>query len=188
MPTAITNAPFPNRIQLILTPLIGPLAQSALGAFDPRRDLTVYADGDLLTISSYGFDAPNNRYLLYASKPFNLQGVIQIEFHITNPPFVTSTCNTATVLVVTPNPAASSALVLLQATVTPTFGGVLIPTGTIQFYDGITPLGSPVVLISGLAEYSTSTLSMGTHVLSAQYISTGLFNASVSNNVNEVIS
>lgn len=90
MPTAQTNAPYPNRIQILCAPLIGPFVQNGpLGQFDPRRDLQVYVDGDLLPIVSFSFDANNNRYLLFTAKPFNLQGVIQLIHHVPNPPFIT---------------------------------------------------------------------------------------------------
>src|SRR5258708_5213318 len=85
---AETNAPYPNRIQLLLAPFVGPFVQDGpLGAFDPRRDLSVYVDGQLLTVQTFSFDAVNNRYLLYMSSAFNLQGLIQVIHHIPSPPF-----------------------------------------------------------------------------------------------------
>jgi hypothetical protein len=89
---AQTNAPYPNRIQLVCTPLIGPWIQDGpLGQFDPRRDLSIYVDGVLQTVTTFSFDQPNNRYLLYMANAINLQGVIQIVHHIPSPPFVFST-------------------------------------------------------------------------------------------------
>ena len=89
---AQTNAPYPNRIQLQCSPLVGPFVQDGpLGAFDPRRDLLVYADGVLQTIQTFSFDAVNNRYLLYLANAINLQGVIQVIHHVPSPPFSFST-------------------------------------------------------------------------------------------------
>jgi hypothetical protein len=90
MPFATTNGPFPNRIVLNCAPLNGPF--TAVGSpaipFDPRIDLVCYADGILLTVLSFSFDSANNRYLIFTSTQFNLQGVIQVVHHMPNPPFM----------------------------------------------------------------------------------------------------
>ncbi|HWY54570.1 MAG TPA: FG-GAP-like repeat-containing protein [Terriglobales bacterium] len=45
-----------------------------------------------------------------------------------------------------------------------------IPTGTATFFDGSTQLGAPVALnASGVAAFTTSTLAVGTHSITAQY-------------------
>jgi hypothetical protein len=87
---AITNAPYPNRIQLTCSPYVGPFVQdgSPPVPFDPARDLEFYVDGVLQPVQSSYFDAVNNRYLVYMSGTFNLQGFIQVIYHIPNPPFV----------------------------------------------------------------------------------------------------
>ena len=85
---AETNAPYPNRIQLLLAPFAGPFVQDGpLGAFDPRRDLEVYVDGVRQVVQTFAFDAANNRYLLYLQNAINLQGTIQIVHHVPSPPF-----------------------------------------------------------------------------------------------------
>src|SRR5271168_854619 len=85
---AETNQPYPNRIQLVLAPYVGPLVQDGpLGAFDPRHDLEVYVDGVLQTVQTFSFDQANNRYLLFLATAFNLQGVIQIVYHVPSPSF-----------------------------------------------------------------------------------------------------
>ena len=89
MPTAETNGPFSNRVVLNCAPLHGPFASALLGQFDPRRDLQIYVDGDLLNIVSFSFDQANNRYLMFADRSFNLQGIVQVIHHMPNPPFVT---------------------------------------------------------------------------------------------------
>ena len=89
MLTAVTNAPYPNRIQLLLGNYIGPLIRptSPPVEFDPTVDVEVYVDGIPLVIQNASYDAVNNRYLLFANRPFNLQGVIQVVHHMPSPPF-----------------------------------------------------------------------------------------------------
>jgi hypothetical protein len=85
---AQTNAPYPNRIQIVLAPFVGPFVQDGpLGEFDPRRDLQVYVDGVLQPVQTFSFDETNNRYLLFMQNAINLQGVIQIVHHVPSPPF-----------------------------------------------------------------------------------------------------
>jgi len=64
------------------------------------------------------------------------------------------------------------ATVTLNATVYPVTNGAL-PTGTITFYDGSNPIGSPVILTPGegfsFASINTSTLSAGTHTIYITY-------------------
>jgi len=43
------------------------------------------------------------------------------------------------------------------------------PGGTVQFFDGSTPLGSPAAVSNGTASLSTNTLVAGSHVISAAY-------------------
>jgi hypothetical protein len=43
------------------------------------------------------------------------------------------------------------------------------PGGTVQFFDGNSPLGSPVLVSSGTASLSTNTLQAGSHAISAAY-------------------
>ncbi len=62
-----------------------------------------------------------------------------------------------------PNPAAVGATVTLTATVTPATA-----TGNVKFLDGTTLLGT-VALTSGVASFTTSTLSQGSHSITAAY-------------------
>jgi probable HAF family extracellular repeat protein len=62
------------------------------------------------------------------------------------------------------------------------------PTGTIQFVDGATNLGSPVVLSGSVAAVTTSTLSAGTHAITAVYSGDNANAASTSAIVSEVVS
>ena len=87
---AFTNNGFPSRIQLTLGDWQGPFAQEGTSPpvlFDPTVDLEVYVDGEPLKVLSAAYDSINNRYLLYMERAFNLQGVVQVLYHMASPPF-----------------------------------------------------------------------------------------------------
>lgn len=74
---------------------------------------------------------------------------------------------TQTVVTSSANPSIIGASLSLTAAVTAVN---TVPTGTVQFYDGTTPLGTPIALdAQGRAAYSTSTLALGTHPITAVY-------------------
>lgn len=54
------------------------------------------------------------------------------------------------------------------------------PSGTVQFYNGGSALGSPVMLVSGTATYTTSSLAAGTHSITAAYSGDATFTSSTS--------
>jgi hypothetical protein len=87
------------------------------------------------------------------------------------------------ILTCSPNPAAYGATVTCTATVS---GSASTPTGTVTFYDGTTELGTGT-LSSGVATYSTSSLSVGSHIITAVYAASGPYAASTSNAVTEII-
>jgi Big-like domain-containing protein len=81
-------------------------------------------------------------------------------------PVLSQTVNkasTATRVTSDSNPSKSGRTVTFTATVSPS-----IATGTVQFLDGSTPLGT-VILNSGNASLSTSTLTVGKHSITATY-------------------
>lgn len=98
---------------------------------------------------------------------------------------------TTTAMVAAPNPQNLGNSILLTATVTPN-SGILVPTGTVQFKDGVSNLGSPQTLNgSGIATLShTFTLgaNVGVHPFTAVYLPTGSFLTSTSTTFNETIS
>jgi hypothetical protein len=69
-----------------------------------------------------------------------------------------------------PNPSVFGQAVTISATVSAVGPGIGTPTGQIQFKDGATNLGAPVPLdAAGHANLSLSTLSVGSHSLTAAY-------------------
>lgn len=170
---AQTNAPYPNRIQLVLgsttgwgllwgeswggasSPtrgwgllwgeswggaetnfFFGPFVQSGpLGAFNPIRDLRIYVDGRKLSIQTYAFDAANSRYLMYADDLFNLQGVIQIVYHMPNPVFIDDSTN---------NTVPGFALL---ASYSPLGDEVLPPQASFTAIPSVAPANTPITLL-----------------------------------------
>jgi hypothetical protein len=81
--------------------------------------------------------------------------------------FAVSKATTTTQLGSSPNPAIAGQKVTLSAAVAETSGSG-VPTGTVTFYDGATSLGSGA-LSSGRATFSTSSLAVGSHSVTASY-------------------
>lgn len=88
-----------------------------------------------------------------------------------------------TALTASPNPANFGVAVLLTATVTSTG----TPTGSVNFLDGATSLGTGALNASGVATLSISTLAPGAHNLTASYLGAGAFLPSTSTIVVETI-
>jgi hypothetical protein len=85
--SAQVNALHPNRLELYINDFNGPLVSSHLGAFDPRRDISIYSGGVVATTRSFTFDAPNNRYLIYLTEPLDYNGIVQVIHHLPSVPF-----------------------------------------------------------------------------------------------------
>jgi hypothetical protein len=68
--------------------------------------------------------------------------------------------------------------VTFTATVSPVAPGAGSPTGTVQFKVDGTSLGIPVALVAGQASISTSSLSVGTRVITAEYSGDASFSGS----------
>ncbi|MGW2376645.1 Ig-like domain repeat protein, partial [Kitasatospora sp. NPDC001683] len=83
---------------------------------------------------------------------------------------------TATALASAPDPSVFGQAKVLTATVTSVDG---IPTGTVSFFDGVTLLGT-ATLVAGVATFTTSTLSVGSHALTAVYGGDTAFSGSTS--------
>ena len=73
----------------------------------------------------------------------------------------------------------------LNATVSSASG---VPTGSVTFYDGATVVGTGLLNAQGMATFTTSTLSVGTHTLKAVYSGDANYNASTSANFTQTVS
>ncbi|HEY6446410.1 MAG TPA: Ig-like domain repeat protein [Acidobacteriaceae bacterium] len=74
---------------------------------------------------------------------------------------------TTTVVTSSVNPSVFGSAVIFTATVTP--NGTVAPTSTVTFYDGTTKIGTGTLAGAGVATFTTSTLTVGTHNISATY-------------------
>jgi hypothetical protein len=81
------------------------------------------------------------------------------------------------------NPSFTNNGVTFTATLSSTYG---TPTGTVNFLDGTTQLGSGTVS-NGVATYATSSLSVGTHSITAVYAGDANFTTATSAAVTETI-
>jgi len=75
---------------------------------------------------------------------------------------------TATSLSINPSPSVFGQSVTFTATVTPSAPGAGTPTGTVEFFDGTTSLGTGT-LTAGVATFTTSSLSVASHPVTAVY-------------------
>ena len=91
---------------------------------------------------------------------------------------------TTTKLTANPNPVVVGHALTLTVHVNPTFKGT--PTGTVTFYDGATVLGT-ASLSAGMAQFVTSSLTAGSHTLTAVYGGDAVFQGSTSPAVTEQV-
>jgi hypothetical protein len=89
---------------------------------------------------------------------------------------------TSTALVSSNNPQCQGTNITFTATITPNVGS----TGTVQFFDGATPLGTSSVSGS-IATYATSSLTPGSHSITATYSGGSGFDPSTSSPIVQVI-
>ena len=78
----------------------------------------------------------------------------------------------------------STSPITFTATVSTAVGS---PTGSVRFYDGSALLGSAVTLSAGVAAYTTSSLAVGSHSVTAVYSGDSNFSAVTSTAVTETV-
>ncbi len=96
--------------------------------------------------------------------------------------------DTVTTLTASPNPASLVQTVTFVASVRVAQGST-VPTGTVTFSEGSNVLGSALLSAAGTATFSTSTLAVGAHTITARYGGFGNFNpssASLTETINTV--
>jgi hypothetical protein len=98
---------------------------------------------------------------------------------------VVQQADTGTALTAAPNPANVNQSITFTASVTSGSSGA--PTGTVSFMDGATQIGSSSLNGNGIATLSISTLTVGTHSLTAVYGGDSNFNGSTSSAASVVV-
>ena len=98
-----------------------------------------------------------------------------------------SQASTTTALGSAPNPSVFGQNVTFTATVAVTSPGSGTPTGTVTFSEGSTTLGTGSLNGSGQATYATSTLSIGSHTVTASYGGDTNFTGSTSGSVAQMV-
>lgn len=93
---------------------------------------------------------------------------------------------TTTTVTSSANPAFAGQNVTFTATVASSVTGIT-PTGTVTFFDGQTQLGTGTVNAQGQASFSTNTLAVGTHTITATYGGSGNFTGSTSSPIDQVV-
>jgi hypothetical protein len=102
----------------------------------------------------------------------------------------TSPSTPVTVGLITPTVALTSSLnpAAYSQTITFTASVPAAATGTITFLDGTTVLGSGTVNGAGVASFTTSSLAIGTHAISASYGGNASYKSAVSTALSQVVS
>jgi hypothetical protein len=109
-------------------------------------------------------------------------------FSASSSPTLTQTVNlgtSSTAVTSSANPSSFGQAVTFTATVS---GLVVEPTGTVTFMDGATTLGTGNLNASGQATFTTSTLAVGSHSISAVYGGNSFYNSSTSNLLIQTVS
>jgi streptogramin lyase len=94
---------------------------------------------------------------------------------------------TTTTITSSANPSVFGQAVTFTATVSATPPGSGTPTGTVTFFDNGTAMGAGSLNGSGVATFTTSTLSLGTHPITASYAGDSNFTGSTSGTLSQVI-
>ncbi len=94
--------------------------------------------------------------------------------------------NTATTLTVSSASVVANSPVTLTAFVKQT-SGTSIPTGSVNFYNGSTKIGTTALSSSGIGTLTNSTLPTGLQTITATYLGTAVFHQSTSNPINVAV-
>ncbi|MGZ5528506.1 MAG: beta strand repeat-containing protein, partial [Limisphaerales bacterium] len=111
-------------------------------------------------------------------------------FNASTSSILTQTVNaasTTTAVTSNHNPSKSGQSVTFTATVSVTSPGSGTATGTVTFKDGGTTLGTGSLNGSGQATYATSSLSVASHSITAEYGGDGNFNTSASSTLTQTV-
>ncbi len=135
--------------------------------------VTLSGSSDIATLTLSSESAGTHNYTAVYSGDSNYAGITTPAF-----PVAVAYLPSATSLGVSATQIAQGSSVNLTATVTSTAGGT--PTGTVEFFDGTSEIGTGQLNAGGIATLSTSSLPNGADSLTAQYESDGNYASSTS--------
>ncbi|MFD1310939.1 beta strand repeat-containing protein, partial [Streptomyces kaempferi] len=181
--TTLTSAPDPSVFGegKVLTATVTAVAP---GAGTPTGTVSFFDSATLIGTSTLtaGTATLTTTTLTVGSHPLTAVYSGDGDFNGSTSPVDTQTVNaadTTTTLTSAPDPSSFGQAKILTATVTVVPPGVGTPTGTVSFFDGATLIGTGT-LAAGVATLTTSTLSVGSHPLTAVYGGDGDFSGSTS--------
>jgi hypothetical protein len=164
--------------------------------FYPKHTLaspSSYATNSLYDMSAWGGSSPPTGRHVSMKIPETAGSTFQLRFEFIEDGVIRNPCSTGgvpcgflidnvvvksvvSVIPTTTTLTASSQTPALSQSVTFTANVARasgpVPDGTVTFKEGATTLAGPIALVAGSASYSTSALSIGTHTISAEYLST----------------
>jgi hypothetical protein len=136
---------------------------------------------EIINLSTFGaataedFDGDGKTDLLSTNVVFR-----SVSNAVTAPPSLSAS---TTSLTASPATITLGSQVTLTATVAGPSGNTTVPTGSVTFLDGTTPISSVTLDASGKATFSITTLTAGAHNISANYAGDSTFANSVSTTV-----
>lgn len=137
--------------------------------------------GKLTYTSTAGFAGTDT--FTYQAVGANTDGTFALNSGDVTVQVTVTKADTTTTVTSSANPSKTGQPVAFNATVTPTGG---IPTGTVTFLDGGSPIGAGT-LSGGIATFTTSGLAVGSHTITASYGGDGNSNGSTSSSLTQVV-
>jgi parallel beta-helix repeat protein len=190
-PTATTLTVSPNPASAFQTITLTSVVSSQFGS--PTGTVAFFAGTTLLTnaaVNSSGVATATINTLGAGSYEISAVYQATTNFATSRSPVVVEVVNgapTATTLTSSLNPSAFGQSVTFTARVAAA-GSTGSPQGTVSFLDGAAVLGTSSVSSAGSASFSTSSLALGSHTVTAVYGGSGNFNTSTSNTLMQVVS
>ncbi len=175
------------------TVLTATVAAVAPGAGTPTGSVAFYDGATLLgsgTLNGSGVATLTTSAIAAGSRSLSAQYAGDGNFLASTSSTLTQTvnaANTTTGLASSLNPSLVGNSVTFTATVAAVAPGAGTPAGTVNFFDGVTPLGSASLNGSGQAALATSGLSAGGHSISATYAGSVSHNGSSSASLAQVV-
>jgi Bacterial Ig-like domain (group 3) len=164
------------------------VAQTAGGLIQPGQSLSGFEFTSHDTLAELDGDSPT-----HAGTPALTSFVYSgIPFSDAGQQFVVSEASTATTASMTSLGTSAAAIVAgtavtLTATVAPIVAGTPTPTGTVNFVENGTTIGSGTLNSSGIATFADSSLAAGVHTITAAYVGDTTYTASTSSAITETV-